>query len=345
MPLVSNRKTRRKPARTVAAGPAAGAPLAPDDIVFGNAAQLRKMAEALTRGNPTARAQATASARARAAAYQDRHPDADLTQLIGRPVCETPAPPAVRPERVPVRVVTNGPGAAELWVDDYIEPPSMWGGGVSARDIREALDDVGSRDVVVHMNSGGGDYFEGVAIYQALAQHPGHVYVSVDALAASAASVVAMAGDTIGIGPGAFIMIHEAASFAYGNADDLLRIADMLDVIGEEIAGFYARRGTTDAATFREAMRAETWYGPAKALEVGLADEELQLPDTDPEPIDTDTDDGGAGDEGEMDPMVSALFDFARPAASTTPTPAPPAPNPPTDTVDPFRTDLQELFT
>jgi ATP-dependent protease ClpP protease subunit len=250
-------------------------------------------------------------------------------------------------------VVTNAAGAAELWVDDYIEPPSPWGDyGVSARSIREALDEVGARDVVVHMNSGGGDYFEGVAIYQALAQHPGDVYVAVDALAASAASVVAMAGDTIGIGPGAFVMIHEASAFAYGNAADMLRIADMLDAIGDEIAGFYAARGKLDAAGFREAMAKETWYGPAAAIAAGLADEQLAVPATDPNAVDPDEDededDEADDEEEEMDPAVAALFDFARPAAITR---TPPAPDPEaepqpttTETVDPFSADLTELF-
>jgi ATP-dependent protease ClpP protease subunit len=341
---VSNRKTRRHPDKArgaVSAGPPApgSGPLGPDDLVFGTAQQLRKMAEALQRGDSRSSATARAQAAGRVTSYRQRHPDADLSTLVGRPICETPAPPR---EHRPLAVDASGAGAAELWIDDYLEAPNMWGEGVSARDVREALDQVGSRDVVVNMNSGGGDYFEGVAIYQALRSHPGNVYVAVVALAASAASVVTMAGDTVGIGDGAFIMVHNASSFAYGNASDLLTVANMLDAVDTQIAGFYARRGSNNAEHWRTEMAAESWYGPAAAIDNGLADELLDPPAVDPA--------APTQPASEPDPLVDNVFAAAgwhRPTATAPPDPAPvPEPTPaPVDWSPLFRDDLEAMFT
>lgn len=344
---VSNRKQRRHPTKArgaVLAGPGGGgsAPLAPDDLVFGTAAELRRMAEALQRGDSRTSARAATAAAGRVAGYRKRHPEADLATLVGRPICEpAETPPTRTHEHRPLAVDASGAGAAELWIDDYLEAPNWWAEGISARDVREALDEIGNRDVVVNMNSGGGDYFEGVAIYQALRQHPGDVYVAVVALAASAASVVTMAGDTVGIGVGAFLMIHEASSFAYGNASDLLTVANMLDAVDGQIAGFYARRGGHDAGYWREQMAAESWYGPEQAIENGLADETLDPPAVDPnaptQPAST-----------EPDPLVEDVFASAgwRPTAAIAP-PAP-APDPIPDPVDwspLFRDDLEAMFT
>jgi ATP-dependent protease ClpP protease subunit len=305
-------------------------------MVYGTAAQLRALAHEFGRGTAQTRAAAVANAGGRVRAMRERFPDADLTALRGRPFCAAGAGRASGPAGAARGVrVALGPAAAELWIDDYIAAPNMWGEGVSARDIREALDAVGSRDVVVHMNSGGGDYFEGVAIYRALAAHPGDVYVAVDALAASAASIVAMAGTTVGIGDGAFLMIHEASAMAYGTADDMLSVAGMLDEVNGEMGGFYARKAGGDVATWLEAMAAETWYGTDKAIEAGLADERLALPAVDPEAIDTD-------DDGEVDEEIAALFSWARPAAAAPPGPDP-APAAPAPTPDPACDDLFDV--
>lgn len=334
-----NRQQRRHPSRAaVTAGPApAAGPLSPDELVFGTAKQLRKMAEALDRGDQRTSARAAAAAAGRVTSFRRRHPDADLSTLVGRPICETPDPAPTGPgahTRRPLAVDISGDGPAELWIDGYLEAPSWWSDGISAADVREALAGVGTRDVVVQMNSGGGDYFEGVAIYQALRSHPGNVYIAVVALAASAASVVTMAGDTVGIGDGAFIMIHEASSFAYGNASDLLTIANMLDAVDDQIAGFYTRKAGRTAAEWRTEMATESWYGPAAAIANGLADEQLDPPATEDPPAKV------------PDPAVDDIFAAAgfRPAAATPP-PAPPEPTPdPVDWSTLFRDDTEDMF-
>lgn len=334
------KRTRNKRARAGAAGgrqrtapraAATGAPIDPDELVFGTADQLREMAGALQRNDRQRAARAVTASTRRVNAFRESHPDAEPTVLRGRPVCAATAAvadqaPRARREGPRVRVATDGPGAAELWIDDYLEAPNWFGDGISSRDVREALDAVGSRDVIVHLNSGGGDYFEGVAIYQAFRQHPGDVYMSVGALAASAASVVAMAGDTVGIGDGAFIMIHEASGFAYGQADEMLAMADLLDSIGAEIAGFYARKTGTPADDWRTSMKAETWYGPTAAIDAGLADEHLDPPDADPDAID-DGDDTEDMTDDEADQLAAVFPTLGRPAVRTTPAPDP-APEP-----------------
>lgn len=340
-------RRRKAQAGRPTAGPA-GAPLDPDGLYYGTASELRKMAESLTAGDRTTTARLASASAKRVKAYRSRHPDADPSTLVGRPICETDTRERDRDRAAPVqaglRVVAASSGPAHLWIDDYIEAPNYWDDGISARAVREALDEIGNRDVVVHMNSGGGDFFEGVAIYQALRDHDGDVYVAVEALAASAASVIAMAGDTIGIGSMAFIMIHEARAFAYGNADDLMAMAGVLDGIGESMAATYAKRGpdSSDAAYFRDLMRAETWMDSARAVEEGLADEDL-------DPDQTDTGDDGAESEEaeptEDEAAVARALGIERPAAATR-NPAPtPAPEPdPVDWASLFTFDLEDVL-
>ncbi|HEC0958195.1 TPA: Clp protease ClpP, partial [Klebsiella pneumoniae] len=102
------------------------------------------------------------------------------------------------------------------------------GTGVTAKRISAALRAIGDKDVVVNINSPGGDFFEGVAIYNLLREHPGRVTVQVMGLAASAASVIAMAGDEILMGDGSFLMIHNAWAVAIGNRHDMADAAKLL---------------------------------------------------------------------------------------------------------------------
>ncbi len=175
--------------------------------------------------------------------------------------------------REPIRSAVQTDGTAELWIYDYIDE---WGGewGVSSREVAAALALMPDATAIsVRLNSPGGDYFEGVAIHGALTRHPATVTVHVDGLAASAASVIAMAGDRIVMGQGAQIMIHEARSGAYGTADEMRSTATMLDQTNDDIAGFYASHAGGDPVQWRASVRAETWYTAAQAVEAGLADE------------------------------------------------------------------------
>lgn len=171
------------------------------------------------------------------------------------------------------RVRAAGGGATRVDVYDDIGGGDPFdGGGLSAADFASQLATVkGPLDV--HINSGGGDVFEGVAIHEAIRSHHGTVRTVVDGMAASIASVIAQAGQERVMSPGSMMMIHEAHCAGAGNAADLNRRAATLDKISDNIAGIYAgRSGQGDAASWREAMRAETWYTAEEAVDAGLAD-------------------------------------------------------------------------
>jgi ATP-dependent Clp endopeptidase proteolytic subunit ClpP len=160
-----------------------------------------------------------------------------------------------------------GTGAAEVWVYDEIG----WF-GVSAQDFVRELTAIKADKIDLHISSPGGDVFDGLAIYQALRNHPAQVTTYVDSLAASAASFIAMAGDVRLIAPHAQMMIHEAWGMCVGNAADMAKMQDELDRLSGNLAGIYANRAGGDAETWRAAMRAETWYSAEEAVAAGLAD-------------------------------------------------------------------------
>ena len=300
------------------AGPAP-APETDDGLVYGTAAQLREHAAALTARDTRTAGPLAAAGRARVQVFRSRHPQADLTSLAAgrRPICETAVAERPAGERAGLRVVNNGDGPADLYIDDVITYPDDWFGGISFRDIREALADLDGQDVVVHFNSPGGDVFEGVAIYQAFRDYPGDVYGAVDSLAASIASVIAMGADTVGIGTLAMMMIHEASGFAHGNAADMLAMAGLLEQVSGTLASAYANKvPDTTAKYWRDLMLAETWIGADYALELGLADERLN-------PDDADPDDTGAGGPEDRAAFLGGLTAaYQRPAPTTGPTPA-----------------------
>jgi ClpP class serine protease len=123
--------------------------------------------------------------------------------------------------------------------------------------------------------------FDGLAIYNALRSHPAQVTVTVDGLAASIASVIAMAGDRVVMNRGAMMMIHDASSLSVGNAQEMRATADLLDKASDNIASIYADRAGGTPEEWRGQMRAETWYLAAEAVDVGLADEAVTDPEED----------------------------------------------------------------
>lgn len=160
----------------------------------------------------------------------------------------------------------------ELLVYDEIGENYWDGGGVTARSVAQAIKDAGVFDrILVRVNSPGGSAFEGVAIYNLLRSQAKPIDVLVDGLAASAASVIAMAGDTIGVGLGAMIMIHNAATFAYGDGPLLRQVADTLDNISQTIGGIYVTKSGQSAEDVKIMMDAETWMGAKEAVEKGFA--------------------------------------------------------------------------
>lgn len=146
------------------------------------------------------------------------------------------------------------------------------GSGITAARIAGALRAIGDKDVVVNVNSPGGSAFEGIAIYNLLRQHPKNVTVRVVGLAASAASIIAMAGDTVEIGQAAFLMIHNVLMLAIGNRNDLRAAADTMEPIDRALADLYAARTGKEPKAISKMMDAETWLGGQDAIDQGFAD-------------------------------------------------------------------------
>lgn len=155
---------------------------------------------------------------------------------------------------------------------DVIGEDYWTGGGVTSKRIGAALRSIGAQEVVVEINSPGGDFFEGVAIYNMLRAHPHKVTVRILGLAASAASVIAMAGDEIQIGKAGFLMVHNAWVVALGNRHDLRDAAETMEPFDAAMAGLYADRSGAKKAKASEWMDSETWFNGELAVEVGLAD-------------------------------------------------------------------------
>lgn len=159
--------------------------------------------------------------------------------------------------------------AAELYIYDVIGED--WWGGVSASMVTEAVMGITADTINVHLNSPGGDVFEAHAIYNVLLNHSATINMLVDGVAASAASYVAQAGDTIVMASNASMMIHDAIGMTYGNEADHLAQADMLGKQSNIIAGIYSDRAGGTVDQWRDAMRVETWYTADEAVAAGLA--------------------------------------------------------------------------
>lgn len=170
----------------------------------------------------------------------------------------------------------NGPTRIDIY--DEIGGGGWFDTGVTAIDFIQQLAAING-DLEVHINSPGGDVFDGLAIYNSLAQRPGNVTTVIDGLAASAASFIAMAGKTRVIAPGAMMMIHDAAGLCIGNAADMRELAELLDKVSDNIASIYADHDATNSGTdWRAAMKAETWYTADEAVAAGLAHRVAERP-------------------------------------------------------------------
>ena len=152
---------------------------------------------------------------------------------------------------------------------------NLFGDGVTAKSVKAQLDDA-SGDISVRLNSPGGDVFEGFAIYNLLDQHDGNVEVTVDGMAASAASVVMMAGSKITMSANSLAMIHDPWTLSVGGADDMRATADLLDKVKASIITTYMTRTSLPESTVMDMMRAETWFNANEAIAHGFAHEVAQ---------------------------------------------------------------------
>ncbi|MCS3405427.1 Clp protease ClpP [Pantoea sp. B566] len=147
-----------------------------------------------------------------------------------------------------------------------------FGDGVTASRISGALRSIGGGDVTVNINSPGGDMWEGLAIYNLLVAYEGKVTVKVLGIAASAASIIAMAGDEIQMGRGAFLMIHNCWTIAAGNRNDFRAYADSLEPFDKAMADIYAARSGLKLSEVQTLMDNESFISGSDAIEKGFAD-------------------------------------------------------------------------
>ena len=186
----------------------------------------------------------------------------------------------------------NGVIAEESWLDDDITP-TLFASELSA----------GSGPVTIWLNSPGGDVVAASRIYNMLLDYPGKVTVNIDGIAASAASVIAMAASTVAMSPVSMLMIHNPATLAMGDKTELSRALDMLESVKDSIINAYQLKTSLSRAKLSKLMDAETWMDARAAIDLGFADEllnsnrALTLGEEEPDDELEDHDDSGDGED------------------------------------------------
>lgn len=150
---------------------------------------------------------------------------------------------------------------------------SWFGDSTSAKDVERILKDNESEEIIINLNSGGGDAFDGIAIYNQLKNHPAKVTVHVDGFAASAASIIAMAADKLIMNTGTMMMIHEAATFAIGTKKEMKAVLNALEGLDTSLADIYMTRFKGERSEIETFIENETWFTVDEAVAIGLADE------------------------------------------------------------------------
>ncbi|WP_207203810.1 head maturation protease, ClpP-related [Actinomyces minihominis] len=236
---------------------------------------------------------------------------------------QTPDPNSPNPDSG-VRVLhINGPIAEESWFDDDVTP------GLFASELN-----AGSGEVVIWLNSPGGDVVAAAQIYNMLIDYPAHVTVNIDGVAASAASVIAMAASTVAMSPVSMMMIHNPATLAVGDEAELGRAIDMLATVKESIINAYEVKTGLDRKRLAKLMDAETWMDARAAIDLGFADR--LITNTKTVVVEVDEDAGGTeeGESGRATASGRGVVFSARNAdrqllnkiTSHQPQPAPPQP-------------------
>ena len=203
-------------------------------------------------------------------------------------------------EEVAERVLElHGTIAEESWFDDDVTPQLF----------KDELN-AGSGDITVWINSPGGDCVAAAQIYNMLTQYEGNVTVKIDGIAASAASVIAMAGNTVLMSPVSMMMIHNPATVAFGDHAEMQKAIDMLAEVKESIINAYVIKTGLSRSKLSHLMDAETWMDVNKAIELGFADDIITRAETKPntdDPEEEDEDDEST-EEKKKKPSDSMLF-------------------------------------
>lgn len=173
------------------------------------------------------------------------------------------------------KFVKNEAKESELILEGVIASESWFEDEVSPKMFREELAQHPGA-LTVRINSPGGDVSAGVAMYNMLNEHEGEVTVKVDGIAASIASLIAMAGDKIVMLPGSMMMVHKPWTIAAGNSDDMTQVVEMLEKTGESMIPIYAARTGLSKERIEDLLKAETWMTPSDAVELGFADEAVE---------------------------------------------------------------------
>ena len=188
------------------------------------------------------------------------------SQFARRYVASQHDRPALRGDRVFWNLSRNG-DTAELAIYDEI---GFF--GTSAAQFREQLASLDVESIRLEINSPGGDVFDGFAIYNMLRDHKARVDVVVNGMAASIATVIAMAGDSISVTKRSRMMVHNAWAVVIGPSNDMRKAADWLDGLSADIADIYAERSGVSASIWRDRMNEETWFRDQEAVEAKLVD-------------------------------------------------------------------------
>ena len=159
---------------------------------------------------------------------------------------------------------------AEILIYDVIGFPF-----VEAKQFIKDLNAIKAKQITVRLNSPGGDVFDGVAVYNALKNHPAKITTRIEGLAASIASVIALAGDEVHAYANTMYMIHDPWVMAVGNQEDLRSIADVLEKIGGQLADIYTGKTGLEADTIKEMMHTETWMTAQEGKGLGFVDKVL----------------------------------------------------------------------
>jgi ATP-dependent Clp endopeptidase proteolytic subunit ClpP len=169
--------------------------------------------------------------------------------------------------------ITSKADKAEIWIYEMIGEDFWTGGGITAKNFQKELASVKASQIDLHINSPGGVVFDGVTIYNLIKQHPANVTTYIDGLAASIASVIALAGDKVIMAANALYMVHNPTGLAMGTANDMRSLADVLDKIaGTMIVTYVGKTGKTES-DIKAMLDAETWMTADEALEYGFIDE------------------------------------------------------------------------
>jgi len=170
------------------------------------------------------------------------------------------------PQALQVRAAA-GEGEADLLLYDEI---GFW--GVNAKDVALALRGITASTINLRINSPGGDVMDGVAIYNMLRSHGARIVTHIDGMAASIASVIALAGDEVRMADNAFFMIHDPWGITMGTAEDHRKTADVLDKVAGVILDTYLKRADAERAQVQQWMTDETWFTAQEAADAGFVD-------------------------------------------------------------------------